>query len=423
MPAFLSRRNAAPVYLTLASAGALATAMAFTTAAVYYVQVAGLDPLQLVLLGTALELTYFLAEVPTGVFADRWSRRGSVVIGWFLGGVYLVVLGLMPVFPVMLLASVVSGLASAFMEGALEAWLADEVGEERVGPLYLRAAQLGRVFGLVGAVVGVALAATVGLGPTIVLAGVADFAIAAFLLVAMSEQPFPKTAADGLSRWRRFTSTTRAGLGQLRARPLMLSILLAGALYGAFTEAWDRLWEAHLVLDVGLPPISLPGAIELSPLAWFAVFSIGSLPIELAALQLARRHVDSSNPVAVARALVVVQLGMLAGVVGFGLATGFGVAVVVLFAAGAFRTVHGPLYGAWLNRGLDPATRATTLSMAGQADALGQLTGGPLLGAIGAAAGIPAALVAGSVFLVPAGFLYLRAARRSGGPEPAAQRA
>lgn len=425
MSGFLRVRDAARVYLFFVAGSALANAVAFTTAAVYWVQVAGLDPFQLVLLGTALEATYFLVEVPTGVFADRWSRRGSVILASFLFAVYLIVLGLVPLFPVMVAAAILSGFAYAFEEGALEAWLADEVGEERVGGLYLRAAQLGRVAGIVGAVIGVALAATLGLGMAIVLAGAAYVGLGLFLLVVMPERGFTAHPADdGASRWRQFVETTRAGLGQLRARPLMLSILLAGALYGAFTEAWDRLWEAHLVVDVGLPAISLPGLVDLPPLAWFAVFSVVSAPIDLAALEFARRRIAVSNPAAVAGALLIAQLGMMAAIVAFGIATGFGIAVAALFAAGAFRTVHGPLYGAWLNCGLDPQTRATTLSMAGQADALGQLSGGPILGLIGTLSGIPAALVAGAGFLVPAALLYARAARRdstNGQPGPTAE--
>ena len=410
-------RDPALVYFVLSAVGALSHGTGFTTAAVYYVQVAGLNPVQLVLLGTTLEVTYFLAEVPTGVFADRWSRRGSVIIGSFLFAVYMVVLGLVPLFPVMVLATVVSGFAFAFEEGALEAWLADEVGEERVGGLYLRAAQIGRAFGLVGAVLGVAVASVLGLGAALVAAGILQLALATYLIVSMPERPYARVDVEpGSSRWRRIVTTTAGGLRQLRARPLMLSILLAGALYGAFTEAWDRLWEAHLIVDVGLPAIALPGLPELPPLAWFAVFTAVSLPIDLVAIQLARRRVDASAPVAVARALLLVQVGMMVAIVAFGVATGFGVAVVALFAAGAFRSVHGPLYGAWLNRGLDPATRATTLSMAGQADALGQLSGGPVLGVIGTIAGIPAALVAGAGFLVPAALLYGRAVRL-GAPE------
>ena len=38
-------------------------------------------PLQLVLVGTTLELACFLFEIPTGIVADLYSRRLSVVIG------------------------------------------------------------------------------------------------------------------------------------------------------------------------------------------------------------------------------------------------------------------------------------------------------------------------------------------------------
>ena len=38
-------------------------------------------PLMLALLGTTLELTYTLADVPTGALADRHSRKLSVLVG------------------------------------------------------------------------------------------------------------------------------------------------------------------------------------------------------------------------------------------------------------------------------------------------------------------------------------------------------
>ena len=47
----------------------------YTVISVYYVVVAGLDPLRLVLVGTVLEAAIALFEVPTGVIADVFSRR------------------------------------------------------------------------------------------------------------------------------------------------------------------------------------------------------------------------------------------------------------------------------------------------------------------------------------------------------------
>ena len=54
-----------------------------------------LGPLQLLLMGTVLELTYLLFEVPTGVVADTVSRRLSVVIGLLGSGVAFLLLGVL----------------------------------------------------------------------------------------------------------------------------------------------------------------------------------------------------------------------------------------------------------------------------------------------------------------------------------------
>ncbi|HEV8193805.1 MAG TPA: hypothetical protein VGP82_20320, partial [Ktedonobacterales bacterium] len=82
----MHRRNAFVVYLILETAISVAGALYSTISAVYRVQAAGLNPLELVLVGTVLEAAYFLANLPTGVVADVYSRRLSVIIGLILYG-------------------------------------------------------------------------------------------------------------------------------------------------------------------------------------------------------------------------------------------------------------------------------------------------------------------------------------------------
>ncbi len=130
------------VYLIFSGATSLLFALIFTIMAVYRVQVAGTNPLQLVLVGTALEVTYFLFNVPTGVVADTYSRKLSVVIGVLLFGMGFVLEGSFPIFGAIILAQVIEGFGYTFMEGALEAWISDEVGEERVGQVFLRGSRL-----------------------------------------------------------------------------------------------------------------------------------------------------------------------------------------------------------------------------------------------------------------------------------------
>src|SRR5215218_7889593 len=69
------------VFLTIAATAAFVSTLVFTIAPVYRFRTAGLDDLQLVLVGTVLEAAVFVFEIPTGVVADRWSRKWSVVVG------------------------------------------------------------------------------------------------------------------------------------------------------------------------------------------------------------------------------------------------------------------------------------------------------------------------------------------------------
>ena len=48
--------------------------------AIYFVQQVGMSPLQLVLVGTVMEISVFVFEVPTGVVADLYGRKLSLVI-------------------------------------------------------------------------------------------------------------------------------------------------------------------------------------------------------------------------------------------------------------------------------------------------------------------------------------------------------
>ncbi|WP_027481850.1 MFS transporter, partial [Deinococcus pimensis] len=144
--------TAPAAYLTQEGVSSFVFALVFTVQAVYFVQDLKLSPLELVLIGTVLELTCFLLEIPTGVVADTYSRRLSVVLGFACLGLGFLVLALVPSLAGALLAQVVGGLGYTFLSGAQSAWLTDEVGEDRVGTLFLRGAQVGAAAGMLGVI-------------------------------------------------------------------------------------------------------------------------------------------------------------------------------------------------------------------------------------------------------------------------------
>jgi len=115
------------------------------------------------------------------------------------------------------------------------------------------------------------------------------------------------------------------------------------------------------------------------------------------------------------RALFAISALLVAGVLAFGLAGTFALAILAYWAVYLLRTVRSPLQLAWLNQSLESGVRATVISLSSQVDALGQITGGPALGALGAATSPRTAIVAAGLVLAPVLALFGRVLRRDAG--------
>ena len=146
----MRRLPAATLYFAAELWLSLAFAVSFTVSAVYFVQEVGMNPFELVLVGTAMEATIFVFEIPTGVVADTYSRRASVVIGWAIIGPGLVLAGSVAAVWAVLAGWAIWGFGYTFTSGAFQAWITDEVGAH-VGRVFARGAQLGYLGALVGA--------------------------------------------------------------------------------------------------------------------------------------------------------------------------------------------------------------------------------------------------------------------------------
>ncbi len=391
----------------------------FTTSSIYRFEAAGLNPLQLVLVGTVLEATVFLCEIPTGIVADRVSRRLSVIVGYALIGAGFLLEGALPLFATILLAQAVWGLGITFISGASDAWLADELGEARLPQTYLRGAQVGQVAGFLGIFAGTALA-SVRLNLPFFVAGGGMVALA-LILPETNFTPAPRKSTNGgdHSSWQALGDTLGSGLRSIRARPLLLTILGITLIYGLYSEGLDRLWEAHLLANFALPPLSLPAFNALGPLDpiyWFALINGGVLLLTLLATETIRRavhrNVESMNHRQAIRLMVAFNAVMIVGLVGFGLAGNWAVAVAMYGAVAVARSTSRPIFMAWINRGIDPRVRATVLSTFGQMDAIGQTVAGPPVGAFAARFGLRALFVLIGALLSPVLALYARAWRQ-----------
>lgn len=397
--------NPFTVYLILEFCASLLFSLIFTVSQLYYVTVVGLTPLQLVLTGTILEGTVFLFEIPTGVLADVKSRRLSVIIGYALMGLGFVVEGSFAFFATVALAQVLWGFGYTFTSGATQAWVADELGEDRAGPAFLRGAQAARAGALVAIPISVALG-SISIRLPIVLGGILMILLALFLVLAMTEEGFTPTPPEERTTWSQMLKTVQDARQMMRRQPLLLVLLGIGLFYGLYSEGFDRLWTPHLLENFTMPWLE---AVE--PVVWFGLIRAVQLSLSLAATEIARRRVDTNRPLPLARALMVNAVFIILALAGFGLARTFWIALSAYWLIGALRSIAAPLHTAWLNLSIDdPQVRATLFSVSGQADAIGQIAGGPAVGAIGNRS-IRAALVTSALLLSPVLPLYTLAMR------------
>ncbi len=342
----------------------LLSAPTWVVVSVYLVIELHLSPLQLVLMGTAMEASVFLFEVPTGVVADTFGRRLSLTIGLFGTGTTWLLVGVVssPWLIVALWAA--WGISHTFTSGAYEAWITDEV-----------------------------------------------------CLLLMPETGFrrrPAAEREGPFAELRRTASTAARF--VRAQPLLLLIIGIALFVGLSAEAFDRLKEAHFLRNVGLPSLG-----HFDPVIWFGALAAIAMVFGFFALGVLQRRFERSGTGRVARLLFTFTALLFLSQLLFALTGSPAIAIGAVLTALLARDVIWPLWMTWVNQQVtDSSVRATVLSMTGQADAVGQAAAGPVLGVIANVYGIGSGLAVGALFLLPALGLYARALRH-GGREPELQ--
>jgi MFS family permease len=372
------------------------------------VEVAGLDPLQMVLVGTALELAVFFFEVPTGVVADAVSRRLSVIIGHALVGVGFFIIVLMPTFPMIILSQVIWGFGYTFISGAYAAWLTSELGVSRANEAFLRGSQLSHAASFIGIALAVGLA-HVALALPIAVGSIGLVLLALAMYMFMREDHFRPVATENRETWKAMRHVFLAGVAEIRLRPVLVLMLMITFVFGMFSEGIDRLFTPYLIEQFEFPELG-----ELDSVVWWGIIAAMANLFGLAATTIARRRLDLEDQLKLTNVLSLCLLGISMLVLLLANLNGFALVLACYWLIGALRSAYGPIMTAWLNRLFPESSRATLFSIYGQADAVGQTAGGPVIGVLARQVGIAFALGVSALSLLPTLPLFNKMAKTLG---------
>ena len=409
----LKKKDPYQVYIYTCFVSQLFFTFIFTVNLLYQVEMVQLDALQLVLVGTVLEATVFIFEIPTGILSDVKSRKHSVIIGFFLIGIGFIIEGLFPFFTAVILAQIIWGIGYTFTSGAHQAWIADEIGEERASSAFVKGAKAGNL----GKVLAIPLSMLAGyylLNLPIVLGGIGLVVLSILLVFFMKEENFkPAKKVERVSVWKNIKGNMSQILYYSRVNYLMRILFLIALFFGFYSEGFDRLWLPHFLEQSGLAHLSdsrlvlLMGGVEfIVVLLTFAALHF----IDHSSIHQRLNHIYM--------ALFIGSILIICSLIGFALTT-FAVGLIAFYIIIQIsRSVMYPLENVWLNKIIpDSSTRATFFSVKGQVDAIGQIGGGPVIGVIASTFTIKLAILVSGIILAPVLFLFSRMMRKTRGEE------
>lgn len=368
-------------------------------ATVWWIDILALEPYQLALMGIFLEGTVLLAETPTGVVADLYSRKWSIVVSYALMGIGFIWAVASFNFWVILPAQVIFGIGWTFQSGADVAWVTDELrgsgqaptpeegdADDVIEPLLMRRHRVQFMLGIVALILMIFIGRH-DVRLAIAISGAAMLALAGLIAWIMPENHF--AAQHETSSFR---STLTRGLGVIRRVPRIRILVITALLMEFGGEAVDRFGMKRFIdgLDVGQDSFIVTGVL-------FIVLALAGLGVNL----VVSRQMEQGRrlPALAAILLGIAALGAVVTALGPTTAIiGLGVMIQDATRESAYSVFTG-----WANRDAPSEVRATVHSLVGQMGAFGEILGAIALGAVAQWIGISTSVViSGLLFLLAA---------------------
>ena len=164
------------IYLFYLYRGLIAASFSGAVLIPFFTDYGGLSLFQVYLLQTWFMVVFFLAEIPTGLVADRIGYKRSLQYASVFVTIGVLVYGLSGSLLGFVIAEAIYGIGAAFFSGADQAWLyeilSEKGREEEMRSIYGRSTSIKLVSILAGGLIGSYIAKHIGLAATMYLSAI-----------------------------------------------------------------------------------------------------------------------------------------------------------------------------------------------------------------------------------------------------------
>jgi len=323
---------------------------------------------EIALLAAVFEASILLFEMPTGLVADLYGRRISVILSAVFSLISGCVFIFFPFLAGFLVAEILAGFGETLRSGALEAWLVDslkhQAREERVKSAFAAGTKFKSAGNLLGLILGGYLA-SLNMGLVWVPFTALFLILTLFLILRMKEEYELERRASEKGK-SKLSRTIKQSIVVLKSQTLILALLIL-FLFSEFAfETISQFWQVHF--DENL-------SVATQYFGWIAAaaFVLTILLIDRVTA-LSGKFKRETSSLIILESLFMLSL-LLIALVGSPL-----LAVILFVFLHSFVNFKEPIFLDLYNKRIPSAQRATLLSFKSLVGSTGEVLAGLCIG-------------------------------------------
>lgn len=334
----------------------------FSPVLVVYLTRHGISLLEIGLLGTILEITRLIFEIPSGVFSDRFGEKLSIQLSCLSGAICWAIFSSSDVsFFGSSMAMVALAISGSLISGSFESWISKHNMKEEFSAVLARSSQIMIALFIFGAIVSGHLFRMNAIYPFI---GGFLLLLLIFLLATVGTQIPGNATKDEHHQTESFSKILQESLGVIARNKGVAVIMTAAFLINMGYDTIERYWQP-LVVSKGFSEEILGYTLAASGV------------VALLGLKVASK-VKSENGVLLLSFFEIVGIGLALTIV-FLTGAPMLVAIACFLALGR---VRGPTEHMIINERFPQQYKATLFSLVASAGAAGEILAGVVLGLI-----------------------------------------